>query len=138
MKKKEKKDIIDILTKWRDMIGVDSRHVNNLIDQVDRIYIPEEIDISEVEVIFAEMSNMCSQLEYDVKLNTIRGVKNTTRRMAIYKAAEIKHGRTASLDYVAKEFFNKDRTTLLYWRKKADDFIETKDPMFVRYVNELL
>ena len=138
MKKEEKDAIIDILTKWRDMIGVNSRTVENLIDKVNQIYTPEPIDIQEVDVIKADMVNMCNQIKYDAKQNKFRGVDNTTKRMAIYKASEIKYGRTSSMESAAKDFFGKDRTTLLYWSRKSDDFIDVKDPMFVRYVNELL
>ena len=138
MKKEEKQAIIDILTEWRDMIGVDGRSVDILIDRVNQIYIPEPIDIQEVDVIKADIVNMCDQIKYDVKQNKLRGPENTTKRMAIYKASEIKYGRTSSMECAIKEFFDKDRTTLLHWRNKADDFIDIKDPMFVRYVNELL
>ena len=138
MKKEEKQAIIDILTKWRDMIGVDGRSVDVLIDKVNQIYIPEPIDIQEVDVIKADILNMCDQIKYDVKQNKVRGIDNTTKRMAIYKASEIKYGRTSSMECAVKEFFDKDRTTLLYWRNKSDDLIDVKDPMFVRYVNELI
>ena len=138
MKKEEKEEIIDILTKWRDMIGVDGRSVEILIDRVNQIYIPEPIDIQEVDVIKADIVNMCDQIKYDVKQNKVRGIDNTTKRMAIYKASEIKYGRTSSMERAVKEFFGKDRTTLLHWRKKSDDFIDVKDPMFVGYVNQLI
>ena len=138
MKKEEKEAIIDILTKWKDMIGVDGRSVDVLIDRVNQIYIPEPIDIQEVDVIKADIVNMCNQIKYDVKQNKVRGIDNTTKRMAIYKASEIKYGRTSSMECAVKEFFDKDRTTLLHWRKKSDDFIDVKDPMFVSYVNELI
>jgi len=138
MKKEEKQAIIDILTKWRDMIGVDGRSVDVLIDKVNQIYIPEPIDIQEVDVIKEDIVNMCNQIKYDVKQNKVRGIDNTTKRMAIYKASEIKYGRTSSMECAVKEFFDKDRTTLLYWRNKSDDLIDVKDPMFVRYVNELI
>ena len=138
MKKEEKEAIIDILTKWKDMIGVDGRSIEILIDKVNQIYIPEPIDIQEVDVIKADIVNMCDQIKYDVKQNKVRGIDNTTKRMAIYKASEIKYGRTSSMECAVKEFFDKDRTTLLHWRKKSDDFIDVKDSMFVRYVNELL
>jgi hypothetical protein len=138
MKKEEKEAIIDILTKWKDMIGVDGRNVDILIDKVNQIYIPEPIDIQEVDVIKADIVNMCDQIKYDVKQNKVRGIDNTTKRMAIYKASEIKYGRTSSMECAVKEFFDKDRTTLLHWRKKSDDFIDVKDPMFVSYVNELI
>ena len=138
MKKEEKDAIIDILTKWRDMIGVNSRTVENLIDKVNQIYTPEPIDIQEVDVIKADIVNMCNQINYDAKQNKVRGVDNTTKRMAIYKASEIKYGRTSTLERVTKEFFEKDRCTVIHWRKKSNDFIDVKDPMFVRYVNELL
>ncbi len=138
MKKEEKEAIIDILTKWKDMIGVDGRNVDILIDKVNQIYIPEPIDIQEVDVIKADIVNMCNQIKYDVKQNKVRGIDNTTKRMAIYKASEIKYGRTSSMECAVKEFFDKDRTTLLHWRKKSDDFIDVKDPMFVSYVNELI
>ena len=138
MKKEEKKAIIDILNQWRDMIGVDGRSVDVLIDRVNQIYIPEPIDIQEVDVIKADIVNMCNQIKYDVKQNKVRGIDNTTKRMAIYKASEIKYGRTSSMECAVKEFFDKDRTTLLHWRKKSDDFIDVKDPMFVSYVNELI
>ena len=138
MKKEEKEEIIDILTKWKDMIGVDGRSVDILIDKVNQIYIPEPIDIQEVDVIKADIVNMCDQIKYDVKQNKVRGIDNTTKRMAIYKASEIKYGRTSSMECAVKDFFDKDRTTLLHWRKKSDDFIDVKDPMFVRYVNELI
>jgi len=62
MKKEEKDAIIDILTKWRDMIGVNGRTVENLIDKVNQIYIPEPIDIQEVDVIKADIVNMCNQI----------------------------------------------------------------------------
>jgi hypothetical protein len=138
MKKEEKKAIIDILNQWRDMIGVDAKSVDILIDKVNQIYIPEPIDIQEVDVIKADIVNMCDQIKYDVKQNKVRGIDNTTKRMAIYKASEIKYGRTSSMECAVKEFFDKDRTTLLHWRKKSDDFIDVKDPMFVSYVNELI
>jgi hypothetical protein len=138
MKKEEKKAIIDILNQWRDMIGVDAKSVDILIDKVNQIYIPEPIDIQEVDVIKADIANMCYQVKYDVKQNKVRGTDNTTKRMAIYKASEIKYGRTPSMECAVKEFFDKDRTTLLYWRNKSDDLIDVKDPMFVRYVNELI
>ena len=138
MNKQEKEAIIDILTKWRDMIGVDGRSVDILIDRVNKIYIPESINIQEVDVIKADIAYMCSQIKYDVKQNKVRGPENTTKRMAIYKAAEIKYGRTSSLESAIKEFFDKDRTTLLHWRNKSDDFIQIKDAMFIRYLNELL
>jgi hypothetical protein len=138
MKKEEKEEIIDILTKWKDMIGVDGRSVDILIDKVNQIYIPEPIDIQEVDVIKADIVNMCDQIKYDVKQNKVRGIDNTTKRMAIYKASEIKYGRTSSMECAVKDFFDKDRTTLLHWRKKSDDFIDVKDPMFVSYVNELI
>ena len=138
MKKEEKQAIIDILTKWKDMIGVDGRSVDVLIDKVNQIYIPEPIDIQEVDVIKEDIVNMCNQIKYDVKQNKVRGIDNTTKRMAIYKASEIKYGRTSSMECAVKEFFDKDRTTLLYWRNKSDDLIDVKDPMFVRYVNELI
>jgi hypothetical protein len=138
MKKEEKKAIIDILNQWRDMIGVDAKSVDILIDRVNQIYIPEPIDIQEVDVIKADIVNMCNQIKYDVKQNKVRGIDNTTKRMAIYKASEIKYGRTSSMECAVKEFFDKDRTTLLHWRKKSDDFIDVKDPMFVSYVNELI
>jgi len=138
MKKEEKEAIIDILTKWRDMIGVDGRSIEILIDKVNQIYIPEPIDIQEVDVIKADIVNMCDQIKYDVKQNKVRGFDNTTKRMAIYKASEIKYGRTSSMECAVKEFFDKDRTTLLYWRNKSDDFIDVKDPMFVSYVNKLI
>jgi len=138
MKKEEKQAIIDILTKWRDMIGVDGRSVDVLIDKVNQIYIPEPIDIQEVDVIKEDIVNMCNQIKYDVKQNKVRGIDNTTKRMAIYKASEMKYGRTSSMECAVKEFFDKDRTTLLYWRNKSDDLIDVKDPMFVRYVNELI
>ena len=138
MKKEEKEAIIDILTKWKDMIGVDGRSVDILIDKVNQIYIPEPIDIQEVDVIKVDIANMCDQIKYDVKQNKVRGIDNTTKRMAIYKASEIKYGRTSSMECAVKEFFDKDRTTLLHWRKKSDDFIDVKDPMFVSYVNELI
>ena len=138
MNKEEKDAIIDILAKWRDMIGVNGRTVENLIDKVNQIYIPEPIDIQRVDVIKADMVNMCSQIKYDIKKNNVRGPENTTKRMAIYKASEIKYGRTSTLERVAKEFFEKDRSTVIHWRKKSNDFIDVKDPMFVGYVNELL
>ena len=138
MKKEEKEEIIDILTKWKDMIGVDGRSVDVLIDRVNQIYISEPIDIQEVDVIKADIVNMCDQIKYDVKQNKVRGIDNTTKRMAIYKASEIKYGRTSSMECAVKEFFDKDRTTLLYWRNKSDDLIDVKDPMFVRYVKELI
>ena len=138
MKKEEKEAIIDILTKWGDMIGVDGRSIEILIDKVNQIYIPEPIDIQEVDVIKADIVNMCDQIKYDVKQNKVRGIDNTTKRMAIYKASEIKYGRTSSMECAVKEFFDKDRTTLLYWRNKSDDFIDVKDPMFVSYVNKLI
>ena len=138
MKKEEKQAIIDILTKWRDMIGVDGRSVDILIDRVNQIYIPEPIDIQEVDVIKADIVNMCDQIKYDVKQNKVRGIDNTTKRMAIYKASEIKYGRTSSMECAVKEFFDKDRTTLLYWRNKSDDLIDIKDPMFVTYVSQLI
>ena len=138
MKKEEKEEIIDILTKWKDMIGVDGRSVDILIDKVNQIYIPEPIDIQEVDVIKADIVNMCDQIKYDVKQNKVRGIDNTTKRMAIYKASEIKYGRTSSMECAVKDFFDKDRTTLLHWRKKSDDFIDVKDPMFISYVNELI
>ena len=138
MKKEEKEAIIDILTKWKDMIGVDGRNVDILIDKVNQIYIPKPIDIQEVDVIKADIVNMCDQIKYDVKQNKVRDIDNTTKRMAIYKASEIKYGRTSSMECAVKEFFDKDRTTLLHWRKKSDDFIDVKDPMFVSYVNELI
>ena len=138
MKKEEKQAIIDILTKWRDMIGVDGRSVDILIDRVNQIYIPEPIDIQEVDVIKSDIVNMCDQIKYDVKQNKVRGIDNTTKRMAIYKASEIKYGRTSSMECAVKEFFDKDRTTLLYWRNKSDDLIDVKDPMFVTYVNQLI
>ena len=138
MNKEEKQAIIDILTKWRDMIGVDGRSVDVLIDKVNQIYIPEPIDIQEVDVIKEDIVNMCNQIKYDVKQNKVRGIDNTTKRMAIYKASEIKYGRTSSMECAVKEFFDKDRTTLIYWRNKSDDLIDVKDPMFVRYVNELI
>ena len=138
MKKEEKKAIIDILNQWKDMIGVDAKSVDILIDKVNQIYIPEPIDIQEVDVIKVDIANMCDQIKYDVKQNKVRGIDNTTKRMAIYKASEIKYGRTSSMECAVKEFFDKDRTTLLHWRKKSDDFIDVKDPMFVSYVNELI
>lgn len=138
MKKEEKQAIIDILTEWRDMIGVDGRSVDILIDRVNQIYIPEPIDIQEVDVIKADIVNMCDQIKYDVKQNKVRGIDNTTKRMAIYKASEMKYGRTSSMECAVKEFFDKDRTTLLHWRKKSDDLIDIKDPMFVTYVNQLI
>jgi len=138
MKKEEKEAIIDILTKWKDMIGVDGRSIEILIDKVNQIYIPEPIDIQEVDVIKADIVNMCDQIKYDVKQNKVRGIDNTTKRMAIYKASEIKYGRTSSMECAVKEFFDKDRTTLLHWRKKSDDFIDVKDPMFVSYVTKLI
>ena len=138
MKKEDKDAIIDILSKWRDMIGVDSRIVKNLIDKVNQIYIPEPIDIRKSDVIKADMVNMCDKIKYDRKKNNVRGPENTTKRMAIYKASEIKYGRTSTLERVTKEFFEKDRSTVIHWRKKSNDFIDVKDPMFVRYVNELL
>jgi len=138
MNKEEKQAIIDILTKWRDMIGVDGRSVDILIDRVNQIYIPEPIDIQEVDVIKSDIVNMCDQIKYDVKQNKVRGIDNTTKRMAIYKASEIKYGRTSSMECAVKEFFDKDRTTLLYWRNKSDDLIDVKDPMFVTYVNQLI
>jgi hypothetical protein len=138
MKKEEKEAIIDILTKWKDMIGVDGRSIEILIDKVNQIYIPEPIDIQEVDVIKVDIANMCDQIKYDVKQNKVRGIDNTTKRMAIYKASEIKYGRTSSMECAVKEFFDKDRTTILHWRKKSDDFIDVKDPMFVSYVNELI
>ena len=138
MKKEEKEAIIDILTKWRDMIGVDGRSVDILIDLVNKIYIPESINIQEVDVIKADIAYMCSQIKYDVKQNKVRGPENTTKRMAIYKASEIKYGRTSSMECAVKEFFDKDRTTMLHWRNKSDDFIQIKDAMFIRYLNELL
>jgi len=138
MKKEEKEAIIDILTKWKDMIGVDGSSIEILIDKVNQIYIPEPIDIQEVDVIKADIVNMCDQIKYDVKQNKVRGIDNTTKRMAIYKASEIKYGRTSSMECAVKEFFDKDRTTLLHWRKKSDDFIDVKDPMFVSYVTKLI
>ena len=138
MKKEEKQAIIDILNQWRDMIGVDGRNVDVLIDKVNQIYIPEPIDIQEVDVIKADIANMCDQIKYDVKQNKVRGVDNTTKRMAIYKASEIKYGRTSSMECAVKEFFDKDRTTLLHWRNKSDDLIDIKDPMFITYVNQLI
>jgi len=138
MKKEDKKAVIDILSKWRDMIGVDSRIVEQLIYEVNKIYIPEPIDIRESDVIKADMVNMCDKIKYDRKKNNVRGPENTTKRMAIYKASEIKYGRTSTLERVTKEFFEKDRCTVIHWRKKSNDFIDVKDPMFVRYVNELL
>lgn len=138
MKKEEKQAIIDILNQWRDMIGVDGRNVDVLIDRVNQIYIPEPIDIQEVDVIKADIANMCDQIKYDVKQNKVRGVDNTTKRMAIYKASEIKYGRTSSMERAVKEFFDKDRTTLLHWRNKSDDLIDIKDPMFVTYVSQLI
>lgn len=138
MKKEDKKAVIDILAKWRDMIGVDSRIVEKLIYEVNQIYIPEPIDISKSDVIKADMVNMCDQIKYDRKKNNLRGPKNTTKRMAIYKASEIKYGRTSTLERAAREFFEKDRCTVIHWRKKSNDFIDVKDPMFVRYVNELI
>ena len=138
MKKEEKRAIIDILNQWRDMIGVDGRNVDILIYKVNQIYIPEPIDIQEVDVIKADIVNMCDQIKYDVKQNKVRGVDNTTKRMAIYKASEIKYGRTSSMECAVKEFFDKDRTTLLHWRNKSDDLIDIKDPMFVTYVNQLI
>lgn len=138
MKKEEKQAIIDILNQWRDMIGVDGRNVDVLIDRVNQIYIPEPIDIQEVDVIKADIANMCDQIKYDVKQNKVRGVDNTTKRMAIYKASEIKYGRTSSMECAVKEFFDKDRTTLLHWRNKSDDLIDIKDPMFVTYVSQLI
>lgn len=138
MKKEEKQAIIDILNQWRDMIGVDGRNVDVLIDRVNQIYIPEPIDIQEVDVIKADIANMCDQIKYDVKQNKVRGVDNTTKRMAIYKASEIKYGRTSSMECAIKEFFDKDRTTLLHWRNKSDDLIDIKDPMFITYVNQLI
>jgi hypothetical protein len=138
MKKEDKKAVIDILAKWRDMIGVDSKIVEKLIYEVNQIYIPEPIDISKSDVIKADMVNMCNQIKYDAKQNNVRGFDNTTKRMAIYKASEIKYGRTSTLERVAKEFFEKDRCTVIHWRKKSNDFIDVKDPMFVGYVNELL
>ena len=138
MKKEEKQAIIDILNQWRDMIGVDGRNVDVLIDRVNQIYIPEPIDIQEVDVIKADIVNMCDQIKYDVKQNKVRGVDNTTKRMAIYKASEIKYGRTSSMECAVKEFFDKDRTTLLHWRNKSDDLIDIKDPMFVTCVNQLI
>jgi len=138
MKKEEKQAIIDILNQWRDMIGVDGRNVDVLIDRVNQIYIPEPIDIQEVDVIKADIANMCNQIKYDVKQNKVRGVDNTTKRMAIYKASEIKYGRTSSMECAVKEFFDKDRTTLLHWRNKSDDLIDIKDPMFVTCVNQLI
>jgi hypothetical protein len=112
MKKEEKEDIIYILTEWRNMIGVDGRSVDILIDRVNQIYIPESINIQEVDVIKADIAYMCSQIKYDVKQNKVRGPENTTKRMAIYKAAEIKYGRTSSMECAIKEFLDKDRTTL--------------------------
>jgi hypothetical protein len=47
-------------------------------------------------------------------------------------------GWRSSLESAIKEFFDKDRTTLLHWRNKSDDFIQIKDAMFIRYLNELL
>jgi len=138
MKKEEKQAIIDILNQWRDMIGVDGRNVDVLIDRVNQIYIPEPIDIQEVDVIKADIANMCDQIKYDVKQNKVRGVDNTTKRMAIYKASEIKYGRTSSMECAVKEFFDKDRTTLLHWRNKSDDLIDIKDPMFITYVSQLI
>jgi hypothetical protein len=138
MKKEEKQAIIDILNQWRDMIGVDGRNVDVLIDRVNQIYIPEPIDIQEVDVIKADIANMCDQIKYDVKQNKVRGVDNTTKRMAIYKASEIKYGRTSSMECAVKEFFDKDRTTLLHWRNKSDDLIDIKDPMFATYVSQLI
>jgi hypothetical protein len=138
MKKEEKEAIIDILTKWKDMIGVDGRSIEILIDKVNQIYIPEPIDIQEVDVIKVDIANMCDQIKYDVKQNKVRGIDNTTKRMAIYKASEIKYSRTSSMECAVKDFFDKDRTTILHWRKNSDDFIDVKDPMFVSYVNELI
>lgn len=136
MKKEEKEAIIDILTKWKNMIGVDGRSVDVLIDKVNQIYIPEPIDIQEVDVIKADIVNICDQIKYDFKQNGVRGIENTTKRMAIYKAIEIKYGRTSNVEKAVKELFDKDRTTLLHWRKKANDYIDIKDPTFVRYVFE--
>jgi hypothetical protein len=138
MKKEEKEDIIYILTEWRNMIGVDRINTDKLIDIVSDIYIQEPVDIQMLNVIMEDIQGMCDELKYDIKENKRRGPVTSAKRMAIYKALEMKYGRTSSLDIAMQTFFKKHRTTLTYWRTTGNGFIDTKDKMFIEYVDKLL
>jgi hypothetical protein len=138
MKKEEKEDIIYILTEWRNMIGVDRINTDKLIDIVSDIYIQEPVDIQMLNVIMEDIQDMCDELEYDIKENKRRDPVTSAKRMAIYKALNMKYGRTSSLDIAMQTFFKKHRTTLNYWRTTGNGFIDTKDEMFIEYVDKLL
>jgi hypothetical protein len=138
MKKEEKEDIIYILTEWRNMIGVDRINTDKLIDIVSDIYIQEPVDIQMLNVIMEDIQDMCDELEYDIKENKRRDPVTSAKRMAIYKALNMKYGRTSSLDIAMQTFLKKHRTTLNYWRTTGNGFIDTKDEMFIEYVDKLL
>lgn len=134
-----KADIIEILKQWKSMLGVDKQRTDELISEMNRMYVGQEIDETKVEEIKGYLEYLCGIIEYDFgnDNNAIRHSTKPTERIAVYHFASNEFGKTTNLDKAACDFFGKDRTTMVYWRRKSIDMLETKDPVFMKVIERL-
>ncbi len=139
MEKEVKDEVLDILRFYKGMLGVDSSRVNFLITEVNQIstrVIPSE---NLVEKVKDFMLQCCETLGYvpNEKNNLSRDPETVTERFVILRKADVEFHRSFAIDVAAMEIFGKHRTTFTYWRKSADNLIETKDILFMHKFMQL-
>lgn len=133
MKDKEQKEIIEILEHHQSLLGVNKERVGQLISCMKSMKTQCEIDITMKEEIKRYFQYLSEKIGYDYNEsnNKIRQPEIATERFVMYHVAVKKYGRTSTLDEAAIEYFEKDRTTMLYWLRRSKELIEVKDHLFM-------
>lgn len=134
-----KHEIIEILQQWKSMLGVNKARTEELISEMNMLYVGVPIDETQVEEVKGYFEHLAMKLGYDVTIdnNKLRNSERSTERITMYYLAVEKFGRSKTLDTAAHEFFGKDRTTMVYWRRKSIEMLETKDPIFMKFIERL-
>lgn len=112
MKLQDKKDIIQILNNWKEMIGVDSNKVERLIIEVERV--PNEIEAFDTDI-ESTIHECCRVLGYvnSKQNNNCRKIPYPQMRKSVSLRVTEMFGRSEIVyDYLVKHF-DKDRSTII-------------------------
>ena len=136
MKLKDKKDIIQILDSWKDMIGVDSNKVKRLIIEVERI--PNEIEAFDTDI-ESTIHECCRVIGYvnSKENNKSRKVPYPNMRKSVALRVTELFGRSEIVyDYIVKHF-NKDRSTIINYVESGSNLYFMGDVRFRRIYEKI-
>jgi hypothetical protein len=132
MTKEVKKELLDILNFYKDLLGVDKTRVEQLIGEVNRIgtrYVPDEKLSDKINSFILQCCDILGYVPNE-KNNLSRDPELVAERFAILRKADVEFNRSFAVDIAAMEVFGKHRTTLSHWRKTSDNLIAIKDVLF--------